>query len=591
MRKKISMRSQITILFFCLVLFPIFIVFTVAGNMFTESSENDLKTICTTNIREIGSGLDIIFNNALDLTLYPLMEDSLRNYLTADQTETNFKFIKQNAANMLNSIPYGYRTAIHDIGLYTETGDFIISNANVKLANSDLIQLQSMQTEAWWDFSKCESSKDYIYLLRHLRNPNNLSQYVGYIKLAISGSEIISSLENKIQTDETSYFIITPESKVITSIHPDTSSGNELTVFSYDALFQQANSSDNSSITNNRIVSVYLLKNGLLVYSITKPEVLVQIRHTFFNTMSTIMIIVIIFALLLSMYFSKIITNPLKELGKSMTSLGEENFTARANVTGCTEIVTLAEHFNNMADRLEYLYKEQYLGEIKLKQSQLNVLQTQINPHFLYNTLDTIYWMSKMGANEKVSVMVTNLSQMMRLSLSSKNNDKIPLARELEHLSCYIAIQQIRHGAKIEFQVNCPNDLKDISVLSFLLQPLVENALVHGLSTCLNGYVHINIFAENNILIYDVSNNGVPVNVSEINRILQTPSDHSDLRGFALRNISERIHLKYGDTYALTCRLENDITIFRITQPADILPINDKSIERRMKNDKITTCR
>lgn len=72
------------------------------------------------------------------------------------------------------------------------------------------------------------------------------------------------------------------------------------------------------------------------------------------------------------------------------------------------------------------------------------------------------------------------------------------------------------------------------------------------------------------MLIYDVSNNGIPVNVLEINRILQTPSDHSDLRGFALRNISERIHLKYGNTYALTCRLENDISIFRITQPADV---------------------
>ena len=129
--KKITMHQQIIILFICLVTIPLFGIFTIATNVFISNAKRDLKTIYTANIDEIGDNIDAFFTNALDLSLYPLMEDSLRIYLSNDipETSTEYKTIKQKAVDTLNALPYGYTTNINGIGLYTESGDNIISNS------------------------------------------------------------------------------------------------------------------------------------------------------------------------------------------------------------------------------------------------------------------------------------------------------------------------------------------------------------------------------------------------------------------------------------------------------------------------------
>ena len=577
-KKQITMREQITILFICLVTLPILFINIVSSNIFIKSTEKDLKTIYTSNIREMGSNLEVIFGSALDMTLYPLMEQSLRTYLTTSESVPNFMIIKQNAGNMLNTTPYGYRAGIHDIGLHTETGNYIITNNNVKLTSEDLDVLSAMKTEPYWDFSHSASSRDYIYLLRHLRNPSDLSQYVGYIKMSINSSELKSTMLKSLQNNQTSYFLMTPDSALISWVD----SGHYLeqmnTSLTYQELSTHGKTLENSWIWNQCIVSSYLLDNGLVLYSITQPEVLTQVRHTFYDTMAVCGVLVFIFSALLSLYFSKIITKPLKSLGNHMTSLSNEDFSVRADIKGCSEITVLTGHFNDMANRLEFLYKKVYLSELKLKQSQLDMLQTQLNPHFLYNTLDTIYWMAKMGKTDYVSNMVSNLSQMMRMTLTPKTNDKVTLAQELEHLFCYIAIQRIRYNNKIDFQVSYNKKLEQIHVLSFLLQPLVENALIHGLSDSLDGIVRIRIYQEEKTLVYEVANNGIPIREEEIAKILTSP-DRS-LRGFALRNIAERIQLKYGAGYSLSCFLDQGFSVFKITQP----------IEGADANDENTTC-
>ena len=576
MHKSISMRKQITILFICLVTLPILLIYTVASHIFIQNSRQDLKIIYTANIQEMGTNLEGIFQNALELSQYPLMEQSLRTYLTADSTSANYMIFKQNASAMLDSIPYGYKTAIHDIGIHTEEGDSIISNNNVKLSQEDRSVLSQMETRPYWDYSSCAHSRDYIYLMRHLRNPSALSQYVGYIKLAIQSSALRTTMLNSRQNEQTSYFLLTPQSHLVTWIDDAHYLEYKEADFTYEQLQEKRALEGSSWLWENCLVSSYELENGLMLYSITQPEILTQVSHTFLTTMTILAILVFLFSLLLSPYFSRIITRPLKILGDHMTSLSQENFSVRAQIKGCSEITVLTEHFNQMAQRLEFLYNEVYMGELKWKQSQLKALQAQINPHFLYNTLDTIYWMSKMGETEQVSAMVSNLSQMMRTTLTPTSNDKIPLKKELEHLNCYIAIQQIRYGKKIQFLVTCPPHLEQLSVLCFLLQPLVENALVHGLSNCLSGIVKVHIFEEGPALIYEVSNNGTPIDEEDIHAILTSPE--RSLRGFALRNIGERIQLKYGKQYGLSCYRDQEFSTFRITQPKEKENSNDENI-------------
>ena len=593
--KKISMHQQIILLFICLVTLPLFIIFTITSSIFTGNTKRDLQTIYTANINEIGNNIDAVFTNALELSLYPMMEDSLRSYLTAGRPETltEYKLIKQAAANALNSLPYGYMTHIHDIGLYTKDGDSIISSSNVKLNESDYAHLEGLDAQPYWDFSHCTSAHDYIYLLRHLKNPTDLSQYIGYIKLAVTSSGLKDIMKQFQKDEQISYFIKTPQDSLAIWTDAGNHISNAQNGFSYRTLARKLAEEESSWIEADRIISAYQLNNGLILYSITKPEVLSSIKQTFRFSIGTAEILVLFFTLLLSFYFSRLITAPLRKLGQHMTSLSKEQFSDRIPVQGCREIQVLSENYNHMAERLEFLYNEVYMGELRLKQSRLDALQAQLNPHFLYNTLDTIYWMSKMGDSETTSIMVSNLSKMMRMTLAPGGNDNmVSLRRELEHLTCYITIQQIRYGEKIRFTTICDDSLLSLPVLSFLLQPLVENAILHGLSKSADGIIKINIYPCHSDLIYEVSNNGIPVNVSEIQQLLSSKPVQS--RGLAIYNINERIRLKYGQNYGLSCYLNGKFSVFRVTQPIiasanEEQPAQQKTDRNSLSNDAAVT--
>ena len=137
--KKLTMQQQIIFLFICLSTFPLLIIFTIASNIFTTNTKQDLQTLYSANINEIGNKIDAVFTNALELSTYPLMEESLRTYLTSEAPTDSADYLltKLEAANSLNSLPFSYVENIHDIGLYTENGDNIISNSNVRLTEED----------------------------------------------------------------------------------------------------------------------------------------------------------------------------------------------------------------------------------------------------------------------------------------------------------------------------------------------------------------------------------------------------------------------------------------------------------------------
>ncbi|WMJ86911.1 sensor histidine kinase [Anaerocolumna sp. MB42-C2] len=564
------MQKKIILFFICLVTLPILIIYMIVSNIFIKSTQEDMTTIYAANIREVGKNIDVILGSALDLSIYPLMEQNFKAFLTASIQSSNYKKIKKNAGDILLSMPYGYSTGIHGVSITNMEQDSLRTNINTKLTSSDMKEAGRLNGSPYWDYSKSGLKNGYLYLTRLLKNPSNISQHVGYVKLSISCNKIQSSILQNQQDNQTSYFIITKDNRYIIRSDNNNYLENQRTALTYHQLTKLATSKKGSTIIGGHIVSAYPLgRTEFIIYSITKPEVLSAVKHSFYLNMAIIFIIVLIFSLLLSIAFSKIITTPLERFGYYMKSISNEDFTVRYPVKGSDEISVMAEHFNNMAERLNFLYTEVYMGELKLKQSQLDILQNQINPHFLYNTLDTIYWMSRMGDNENVSIMVSNMSRMMRLTLAPKTNDKILLSQELEHLSCYINIQKIRYGKKVTFEQQCAEEITHEYVLSFLLQPLVENALVHGLSNCLKGTVKISIYEQEDTIYYEVSNDGEPINEEEIGNILNA-ADKS-MKGFALRNINERIKLKYGDNYSLTCYREAEFSVFKIVQPKEAI--------------------
>lgn len=244
-------------------------------------------------------------------------------------------------------------------------------------------------------------------------------------------------------------------------------------------------------------------------------------------------------------FVARKITNPIKTLEEAMQDL--EAGLARVTVDdkGCYEAASLARHYNTMMDRIEALLRSISDKEKDLRAYELNALHGQINPHFLYNTLDTIVWMAEFNDSEKVIAVTKSLARFFRLSLS-QGEELIPLADELEHVKQYLYIQEQRYGHQMVYSFDTDERLLAVKVPKIILQPLVENAIYHGIREKESpGHITICAMQEEDRLILTVSDTGVGFEVGAVRK------DGVRLGGVGLANVDQRIRLHFGETYGL----------------------------------------
>ena len=241
-------------------------------------------------------------------------------------------------------------------------------------------------------------------------------------------------------------------------------------------------------------------------------------------------------------------------LEETVRRIAEGNFTDRVRGMNVEEMRELGEQVNQMADRLETLIGQIRLNQEHLSRAELRTLQAQINPHFLYNTLDTIVWQAESGKAEEVVRLTRNLSDFFRISLSS-GADWIPVSQELKHVSAYLSIQKTRYRDILDYEVDQPDGLEEIYMLKLLLQPLVENALYHGIKNKRGGgTISVRVKRQNRILTFTVADTGrgmTPEQLKELESALRAEQPSAQAAqepghsGFGMRNVDMRIRLYY----------------------------------------------
>ena len=257
------------------------------------------------------------------------------------------------------------------------------------------------------------------------------------------------------------------------------------------------------------------------------------------------------------------IQDALSSLESTVRRITEGDLRGRVSDLGVEELQELAEHINQMAARLEALIAETRRNQEHLAKAELRTLQAQINPHFLYNTLDTIIWQAESGKSEEVVRLTRSLSDFFRISLSS-GADWIPVRQELKHVSAYLSIQQTRYRDILHYEVEAPEDTDSIYMLKLLLQPLVENALYHGIKEKRGGgQIRIRLALEGALMKFSVLDTGKgipPERLAELQQALgaDAPSLQAAMEpgysGFGLRNVDMRIRLYYHKKKGLTLR-------------------------------------
>ena len=562
------MRKQLLFLFVCFVTIPVIIIYSVATAIFNRKADENLTNIYSNDIKSIASIAESYFSESLELTMYPLLESNLYKYLSTPSDNENFINITTQANTILNSSPYVFG-GNRGVVLQKTDGNQIDTHSNYltsgHITGQQIEEATRLNGKCYWEY-KTNKSTPQFSITRLMKSKTNLQVPLGYIRVSISSLELRNNIQNSMMDKNSCYFIMDSADNILLSTNSGSDYDSVLSQYDFETLQQLAESRLNTVLDDQYFISAYnIKKTPYLIGSIHVSGMLTSTKTTLTNILTVTALLTAFFFALLALIFSNRIVRPIQELSHKMDSISNENFSVRAEVHGHDEIAMLATQFNKMSERLEYLYRQVYMQEIELKQSQLLALQSQINPHFLYNTMDTIYWMSKTGDTEGVEHIVSNMSSLLRLTFTPNGNNTGTLAEELEHLNHYVAIQQIRYGDSVNFELQYEEKFQQESVLRFLLQPLVENALTHGLKNCPNEVIIVKIYRQDTCLIYRVMNTGTPLDLELIPKLLS--STKTEQKGFALKNIDRRLKLKYGDEYGLKYMIEGAYNIFEIQQP------------------------
>ncbi len=313
-----------------------------------------------------------------------------------------------------------------------------------------------------------------------------------------------------------------------------------------------------TQLENNIYVLTELIQEYMYTYLYHEASLLDSLRRQMSRQlyMEMALIVVLLAGMLiligrLSLRLSRSITRPILDLCSRVQAIGDGDLTPRTPVQAQEyEIQTLSDGFENMVGRLNQLVEQNRQEQISLRSAELALLQAQINPHFLYNTLDAIVWLIEMGKNEQAVEMVTSLSAFFRSSLSN-GQDIITLREEEQQIASYLEIQQVRYRDILQYQIDIDPELKECRIPKLTLQPLVENALYHGIKLRRGqGHIVVTGRAAGEKVILTVEDDGAGMSEERLQQV-RSSLFNGQKTGFGLSTVHERLQLLFGAQYGL----------------------------------------
>ncbi len=306
------------------------------------------------------------------------------------------------------------------------------------------------------------------------------------------------------------------------------------------------------SDTRQLFVYQYSSKYNIYIVGSFNLELILGGSDTIIYIWVVAAVLITLFCILTAIKVTHTVTHPLQILTSSMSSVEQGNLDVEISLNDYGEFGYVAKQFNFMCRRIKELFQKNQEKQELLRIAELKRLQSQINPHFLYNTLDSIKSLAKLNGEEKIFIMTKNLNTLLKKSFRI-SKEFTTLSESLKDLSAYIAIQQIRFPDKFSVHMEIPAKFMSCSIPSLVLQPLVENAILHGLEPLPGkGDLIISAFQRNDDLILTVKDKGVGMNPEQVQELLITLENPESSSHIGLRNVHQRLRLYYGEHYGLS---------------------------------------
>lgn len=589
MRRFRSIRNRLFLLFMGCMTGILILVSVLYYNRTLAIIHSKVSDIAEKNISQTAG----LFN--LMLQGYNSLSKSLNsNYeLTRllQETASNPAVGVINERTITNIIGAAYYSRNEVVGIHILSKDGKVYSYERQFAG--VIDNNYAQTE--WYKKLGESSGNMVWLGLYPGSPINTMQQqekvfvfgrklydltnhkeIGILVIETNPSPIMEALSNVSISPGTRVYILGEDHKIIASSEKKGAKRPEL-----DKL--PAPSPDDNIVVDNTSDQLIIGANtsiaGWTIYGLTPKK---DIRAEVFQTTKFLLIVVLVLIILstvLASIVSRNIASPLKLLIREMKKVEMGNFSGSVNVNSFDEINSLVSSFNRMVHRMDELIETIKISTVSEKNAQLQALQAQVNPHFLYNTLDMIYWMLDEQENERLSRVVLSLSQMFRYSSNWEEASQTTLGRELEQIRHYLTIIETRLGGRVRTDITAEEVWMDVRLPKMTIQPIIENAVKYGLEPKGGlGYLKVSTEAHGNKLMIRIEDNGAGMDGQTLARVRDTLShkptettngEESGLRrGIGLRNVHDRLVMMFGETYGLHIESElHEGTVVRITIP------------------------
>ncbi len=553
-----SLQNRIILFTISMVILPLLVVGTISYIKSSDILQNKVSISNLNTVRQTGNNIEFILKDVHDFSLYLFQNDAVSNFLKSD-SNTDFNEIQRRRTEVNRELMYllTSKNYIHSVYIEGFNGLSLDTRASRNQLNEDIItKARELKGGPLWIFQELENynntTTNVISMVRLVNDINNITNRLGILKINISENTLSERYSNHIVGKGEQFYIIDNNYNIISA--PDRA--KIMKPISPEIIKEEINNNKSGyyQITLNSqeyLVTYYELAyvDYKLINLVPLEQLLVENNIIKNVTIWSILVSFLICLVFIFLFYHRVL-HPLHQVRNVMKELENENFDIRLNIKGYNEIAVLGKTFNKMSARLKKLMEQIYLEKVKQKEAELKALQAQVDPHFLYNTLDTIYWMSRMEQAPETSNLIKALAKLFRLSLN-KGDEFTTVEKELEHLENYIIIQKKRYQGLINFSINVEEDLLSCRVVKLVLQPLVENAIYHGIEkNGGKGNITVNIKKEVEYLIYEIIDDGQGVDIEELNRLLQEVKE--DNRGFGIKNVNDRIKLYFENDCGLS---------------------------------------
>lgn len=558
----VSLRTRMLLSNIVVALIPFLIFSIVSGFVFLDHAQKTAEEHSVQLIHQVSNSMDVYVETIEKMVNYIQLELQDTPFFTMESegasgwdSETAYiRSVLENVANSHREVAGIFIATKED--LYVSTGMSRISRDPFQnerwyreaAENPEEIQLISVVTGRNIVTNRSYSIDDVFSLAKAVQDPET-GEVLGVILLDIR-HDIIQSSINGVTIGEKGFVFVmdqednivyTPVNGIVYRVNPKWVKAMEpMSVQIQGGSYQIR--SELSPYTGWRTVGVFSM-----------DEVMSSV-NTIVYILFTCVIISLVLVVIVSFKFSRTLTNPIFKLKRLMKQAESGDLTVRFNFEHNDEIGELGQSFNHMIARIDQLIQMVYVEQENKRTAEMKSLQEQIKPHFLYNTLDTISWMARDYDAEDIVRLVDALTNMFRIGLSH-GKDIITVKEEITHVSNYLYIQKIRYKDKLNYVIHVDESLYAIEVPKLILQPLVENAIYHGVKAKRGGgTITITGVPEGENLVFTVQDNGAGMlqeKVEELNRRMSERSVLDEKKSFGLFYIRERIQLCYGKGYGV----------------------------------------